>query len=81
VQGDASVREADGSFTFRGRSDEVINVGGNRIGTAEIENALLLDREFPGSPVRRQRYRGRAVSMRDATLTRLCVMCASRICR
>ena len=50
-QGDAAVRHADGAFTFRGRSDEVINVGGNRIGTAEIETALLLDRELPDSPV------------------------------
>ena len=50
-QGDAAVRHADGAFTFRGRSDEVINVGGNRIGTAEIETALLLDRELPDSSV------------------------------
>ena len=34
----------DGSYTFHGRSDEVINVGGIRIGTEEIENALLADR-------------------------------------
>ena len=34
------------------RSDEVINVGGNRIGTAEIESALLLDCSRQGSPVR-----------------------------
>ena len=32
VQGDAAIRHADGGFTFHGRSDEVINVGGNRIG-------------------------------------------------
>ena len=51
VQGDTAVRHASGAYSFRGRSDEVINVGGNRIGTEEIENALLLDRELPGSPV------------------------------
>jgi hypothetical protein len=51
VQGDAAVRHADGAFSFHGRSDEVINVAGNRIGTEEIENLLLLDRESPGSPV------------------------------
>jgi len=51
VQGDAAVRHAGGAFSFHGRSDEVINVAGNRIGTEEIENLLLLDRESPGSPV------------------------------
>ena len=52
MQGDAAVRHAGGgAFTFHGRSDEVINVGGNRIGTEEIENLLLLDREHAGSPV------------------------------
>ena len=43
VQGDAAVRHVDGSYTFHGRSDEVINVGGNRIGTEEIETVLLED--------------------------------------
>jgi len=52
VQGDAAVRHSGGAYTFHGRSDEVINVGGNRIGTEEIENCLLLDRELPGSPLR-----------------------------
>ena len=41
VQGDAATRHADGAYTFHGRSDEVINIGGNRIGTAEIESAML----------------------------------------
>eukprot|EP00964_Phaeocystis_antarctica_P001550 scaffold819_cov84-Phaeocystis_antarctica.AAC.1 len=44
VQGDAAVRHAGGAFSFHGRSDEVINVAGIRIGTEEIENLLLLDR-------------------------------------
>ena len=51
VQGDAAIRHADGSYSFHGRSDEVINVGGNRIGTAEIESAILLDCAREGSPV------------------------------
>jgi acrylyl-CoA reductase (NADPH) / 3-hydroxypropionyl-CoA dehydratase / 3-hydroxypropionyl-CoA synthetase len=51
VQGDAAVRHADGAYTFHGRSDEVMNVGGNRIGTEEIENAILLDRSRVGSPL------------------------------
>ena len=45
VQGDAAARHAGGHYTFHGRSDEVINVGGNRIGTQEIESALLADTE------------------------------------
>ena len=52
VQGDTAVRDASGGFTFHGRSDEVINVGGNRIGTAEIESALIADsNENADSPV------------------------------
>ena len=51
VQGDTAVRDVEGAFTFHGRSDEVINVGGNRIGTAEIESALLRDSELPDSSV------------------------------
>ena len=52
-QGDAAVRHPDGAYTFHGRSDEVINVGGNRIGTEEIESALLADTTRPeGSPLR-----------------------------
>ena len=52
MQGDAAIRHADGAFTFHGRSDEVINVGGNRIGTEEIESALLVDTERAGSSLR-----------------------------
>ena len=51
VQGDAAARHADGAYSFRGRSDEVMNVGGNRIGTEEIESAILLDRARDGSPL------------------------------
>merc|ERR1711907_475193 len=52
VQGDAAIRHAGGAFTFHGRSDEVINVGGNRIGTEEIESALLIDAASENSPMR-----------------------------
>ena len=53
VQGDTAVRHEGGAYTIHGRSDEVINVGGNRIGTEEIESALLADTERPaGSPLR-----------------------------
>jgi acetyl-CoA synthetase len=39
--GDVAVRDADGYITVLGRADDVINVAGHRIGTAEIESALV----------------------------------------
>jgi acrylyl-CoA reductase (NADPH)/3-hydroxypropionyl-CoA dehydratase/3-hydroxypropionyl-CoA synthetase len=44
TQGDFARRHPDGSFTFHGRSDDVINVAGHRIGTEEIEGAILRDK-------------------------------------
>ena len=41
VQGDWAQKYSNNSFSFHGRSDEVINVGGVRIGTGEIEAALF----------------------------------------
>ncbi|HMQ08440.1 MAG TPA: acetate--CoA ligase [Saprospiraceae bacterium] len=38
--GDAAKMDKDGRFRIIGRVDDVINVSGHRIGTAEIENAL-----------------------------------------
>jgi acetyl-CoA synthetase len=40
--GDGARRDADGYFWITGRVDDVINVSGHRLGTAEIENALVL---------------------------------------
>jgi len=52
TQGDFARRHPDGSFTFHGRSDDVINVAGHRIGTEEIESAILLDKaRADASPV------------------------------
>ena len=34
-------RDADGDFWFLGRVDDVMNVSGHRIGTAEVESALV----------------------------------------
>jgi acrylyl-CoA reductase (NADPH)/3-hydroxypropionyl-CoA dehydratase/3-hydroxypropionyl-CoA synthetase len=52
TQGDVAVRHPDGSFTFHGRSDDVINVAGHRIGTEEIEGAILRDKVLANdSPV------------------------------
>ncbi|MGH8321702.1 MAG: acetate--CoA ligase, partial [Gammaproteobacteria bacterium] len=40
--GDGARRDADGYYWITGRVDDVINVSGHRIGTAEIESALVL---------------------------------------
>ncbi len=39
--GDGARRDADGDWWITGRVDDVINVSGHRIGTAEIESALV----------------------------------------
>jgi acetyl-CoA synthetase len=39
--GDYAVRDKEGYFWLLGRSDEVIKVAGHRIGTAEIEDAVV----------------------------------------
>ena len=52
TQGDFAIRHGDGSFSFHGRSDDVINVSGHRMGTEEIEGAILRDKALdPDSPV------------------------------
>ncbi len=52
TQGDFAVRHDDGSFSLHGRSDDVINVSGHRMGTEEIEGAILRDKALdPDSPV------------------------------
>ncbi len=39
--GDGGKKDEDGYFWFLGRVDDVINVSGHRIGTAEVESALV----------------------------------------
>ena len=39
--GDGARRDADGYFWIMGRIDDVINVSGHRLGTAEVESALV----------------------------------------
>jgi acetyl-CoA synthetase len=39
--GDGARRDADGYFWIMGRVDDVINVSGHRLGTAEIESAIV----------------------------------------
>ena len=41
--GDGCRRDEDGYYWITGRVDDVINVSGHRIGTAEIESALVLN--------------------------------------
>jgi acetyl-CoA synthetase len=41
--GDGAERDADGDWKITGRVDDVINVSGHRIGTAEIESAMMAD--------------------------------------
>lgn len=52
LQGDFALKYSDGSFTLHGRSDDVINVSGHRMGTEEIEGAILRDKQItPDTPV------------------------------
>jgi acetyl-CoA synthetase len=41
VTGDVALKDEDGYITVLGRADDVLNVAGHRIGTAEIESALV----------------------------------------
>jgi acetyl-CoA synthetase len=38
--GDGSLRDSKGNYRITGRVDDVLNVSGHRIGTAEVENAI-----------------------------------------
>ena len=40
--GDGATRDEDGYFWITGRVDDVLNVSGHRMGTAEVESALVL---------------------------------------
>jgi acetyl-CoA synthetase len=40
--GDGAHRDGDGDYWITGRVDDVLNVSGHRLGTAEIESALVL---------------------------------------
>jgi len=41
VAGDSAHRDADGYFWIMGRIDDVVNVSGHRLGTMEVESALV----------------------------------------
>jgi acetyl-CoA synthetase len=40
--GDGGRRDADGHYWITGRVDDVLNVSGHRMGTAEVESALVM---------------------------------------
>lgn len=41
LTGDGAIQQADGLFWITGRNDDVIKVSGHRIGTEEVESALI----------------------------------------
>jgi len=41
LAGDAARKDEDGYFWVQGREDDVLNVAGHRVGTAEVESALV----------------------------------------
>ena len=45
--GDGARRDEDGYYWITGRVDDVINVAGHRLGTAEVESALVAHRRLP----------------------------------
>jgi acetyl-CoA synthetase len=49
--GDGCRRDADGYYWITGRVDDVINVSGHRIGTAEVESALVAHRKVAEAAV------------------------------
>ena len=49
--GDGATRDAEGFYWIRGRVDDVINVSGHRLSTAEIESALIMNPDCAESAV------------------------------
>jgi len=49
--GDGCLRDEDGNYRITGRVDDVLNVSGHRIGTAEVENAINAHPEVVESAV------------------------------
>jgi acetyl-CoA synthetase len=41
LAGDSATRDAEGNFRIMGRIDDVLNVSGHRLGTMEVESALV----------------------------------------
>ncbi|MCZ2277038.1 MAG: acetate--CoA ligase [Bacteroidia bacterium] len=49
--GDGCLRDEEGRYRITGRVDDVLNVSGHRIGTAEVENAINMDEHIVESAV------------------------------
>lgn len=49
--GDGCLRDEDGYYKITGRVDDVLNVSGHRIGTAEVENAINMHADVVESAV------------------------------
>lgn len=49
--GDGALRDANGNYRITGRVDDVLNVSGHRIGTAEVENAINMHTDVVESAV------------------------------
>ena len=49
--GDGARRDADGYYWITGRVDDVLNVSGHRLGTAEVESALVLHQQVAEAAV------------------------------
>ena len=49
--GDGVRRDADGYYWITGRVDDVLNVSGHRMGTAEVESALVAHQQVAESAV------------------------------
>ncbi|NOZ11721.1 MAG: acetate--CoA ligase [Gammaproteobacteria bacterium] len=49
--GDGARRDKDGYYWITGRVDDVLNVSGHRIGTAEVESALVLHNDIAEAAV------------------------------
>ena len=63
LAGDSSRRDEDGYFWILGRIDDVLNVSGHRLGTAEVESALVSHEAVAESAVvgRPDEIKGQAV--------------------
>ncbi|UCD04532.1 MAG: acetate--CoA ligase [Candidatus Woesearchaeota archaeon] len=51
LTGDYAMQDLDGYFWIEGRSDDVIKIAGHRIGSAEVENALVSHKDVAEAAV------------------------------
>lgn len=51
MTGDSACRDQEGYYRILGRVDDVVNVSGHRLSTAEIESALLDHGKLPKDPL------------------------------